>query len=84
MNCSLVYSFNVRRWNLLTNAAGSLEMSLHVEPEFLEVIIDRQKAAHILSELAKSVKNEAHILLPNDKAMIRIQRLGILDSLVEG
>ena len=39
-----------------------------IEAEFYEVITDRKKAAQILFELAKSIKKEALILLPNDKS----------------
>ena len=33
--------------------------------------------------MTKSVKKEALILLPNDKALVRIDRLGIVDSLLK-
>ena len=54
-----------------------------IEPEFLEVITDREKASQILVDLAKSVKKEALLLLPNDKAMVRVDRLGIIDYLIK-
>jgi signal transduction histidine kinase len=54
-----------------------------LEPEFLEVITDRQKASQILVDLAKSVKKEALFLLPNDRAMLRVDRLGIIDYLIQ-
>jgi two-component system, OmpR family, sensor histidine kinase VicK len=53
-----------------------------LEPEFLEVITDHKKASQILVDLAKSVKKEALFLLPNDKAMLRMDRLGIIDHLI--
>jgi signal transduction histidine kinase len=59
----------------------SIEQGL--EPEFLDVINDHKKASQILIELAKSVKKEALILLPNDKALMRIDRLGIIDCLTK-
>lgn len=52
------------------------------ESEFHEVITDRNEAANILLDLAKSVKKEALFMLPNDKALIRMDRLGIIDTLV--
>jgi len=54
-----------------------------LEEEFLEVITDHQKASQILVDLAKSVKKEALFLLPNDKAMLRVDRLGIIDYLIQ-
>ena len=53
-----------------------------LEPEFLEVITDHENASHILVELVKSVKKEALFLLPNDRAVSRMDRLGIIDYLI--
>jgi signal transduction histidine kinase len=59
-----------------------LSIEQGIEPEFFEVINDREKANQILVDLAKSVKKEVLFLLPNDKAIIRVDRLGILDYLI--
>jgi signal transduction histidine kinase len=59
-----------------------LSIEQGIEPEFFEVINDREKANQILVDLAKSVKKEALFLLPNDKAIIRVDRLGIVDHLI--
>jgi signal transduction histidine kinase len=59
----------------------SIEQGL--EPEFHDVINDRKKASQILIDLAKSVKKEALIVLPNDKALTRIDKLGIIDYLTK-
>lgn len=53
-----------------------------IEPQFVEAIKDRQKAGNILRDLAKSVKKEALLLLPNDKAMVRVDKEGVVDSLI--
>ncbi|HEY6884443.1 MAG TPA: HAMP domain-containing sensor histidine kinase [Nitrososphaeraceae archaeon] len=53
-----------------------------LEPEFVEVITDNEKASQILVDLAKSVKKEALFLLPIDRAMSRVDRLGIIDYLI--
>jgi signal transduction histidine kinase len=53
-----------------------------IEPQFVEVVNDRQKAGDILRDLAKSVKKEALLLLPNDKAMVRVDKAGVIDSLI--
>ena len=39
--------------------------------------------SEILLDLAKSTKQEALFLLPNDRAMIRMDRLGVIDYLIE-
>jgi signal transduction histidine kinase len=53
-----------------------------IEPDFVEVINDPQRAKRVLTDLAKSVRKEALFILPNDKAMIRVDRLGIFDYLI--
>jgi len=53
------------------------------EAEFFEVITDNKKASQILVDMTKSVQKEALIFLPNDKAMVRIDRLGIIDYLLK-
>src|SRR5712692_6951321 len=53
-----------------------------VEPEFLEVITNKDDANKILLELSKSVKKEAVFILPTDNAMIRVDRLGVIDCLI--
>src|SRR5947209_5036308 len=54
-----------------------------VEPEFLEVITNKDDANKILLELSKSVKKEALFILPTDNAMIRVDKLGVIDSLID-
>jgi signal transduction histidine kinase len=71
-------------WNSGVNAKERIKViEQGFEPEFFEVITDRQKASQILVELAKSIRREALLLLPNDVAMIRMDRLGILDYLIK-
>lgn len=47
-----------------------------------EIINDTKKISEILIDLAKSVVNEVVLLLPNDRALVRIDRLGVIDSLL--
>jgi two-component system, OmpR family, sensor histidine kinase VicK len=58
------------------------EIENGVESEFLEVISDNKKAAENYIDLAKSVEKEALVLFANSKAIIRADRLGVLDSLI--
>ena len=70
-------------WNIAIPAEQKInEIEEGIEPEFFQVINDREKANRILVNLAKSVKKEALFLLPNDKAMIRVDKLGIIDYLI--
>jgi two-component system sensor histidine kinase VicK len=59
------------------------EIEEGIEPEFFEVIDETKKISQILIDLAKSVTNEMLLLLPNDRAMVRINKLGVIDYLVE-
>jgi signal transduction histidine kinase len=52
------------------------------ESEFLEVIQDAQKATDIYVDLARSIDNEGLLLFANSMAMVRADRLGIVDYLI--
>jgi two-component system, OmpR family, sensor histidine kinase VicK len=52
-------------------------------PEFYEIITDSEKAAQTITDLARSVKKEALFFLPNDKALVRVERLGLIDYAVK-
>jgi two-component system sensor histidine kinase VicK len=54
-----------------------------IEPEFLEVIRDREIATNVYRKLASSVQKEALLILPSAKALVREYELGILSSLAE-
>jgi signal transduction histidine kinase len=58
------------------------EIEQGIEPEYFRVINDNQEATHILTDLAKHAQNEILFLLPNDKALNRLDRLGIIDYLI--
>jgi signal transduction histidine kinase len=67
-------------WNRAIPAEQRIkEIEEGLAPEFYEVITDPKKAAQTITDLAKSVKKEALFFLPNDKAMVRVDRLGLID-----
>jgi two-component system sensor histidine kinase VicK len=71
-------------WNKSIPAVDIIaEIEKGVDPQFLEVISDRQKATEIYLQLAKSVEKEALFLLADSKAMLRADRLGVIDRLIE-
>jgi hypothetical protein len=51
--------------------------------EFVQVITNPQKASRILSELVKSAKEEVLLFLANDKALVRIDNLGLVDRMIK-
>jgi two-component system, OmpR family, sensor histidine kinase VicK len=59
------------------------EIEKGVQAEFFEIINDNKRISEILTDLAKSVVNEVVLLLPNDKALMRIDKLGVIDSLLK-
>jgi len=59
------------------------EIEEDIEPEIFETITDHEIASRILVDLAKSVKKEALFFLPNDKSMVRIDKLGVVDYLIK-
>jgi two-component system, OmpR family, sensor histidine kinase VicK len=69
-------------WSQGVNADDRiLEIEKGVEPDFFEVINDKNKAAELLLSLSKLAKEEVLFLLPSDKALIRMKRLGVLHAL---
>jgi len=58
------------------------EIERGIQAEFFEIINDTKRISEILIDLAKSAVNEVVLLLPNDRALIRIDRLGVVDSLL--
>jgi two-component system, OmpR family, sensor histidine kinase VicK len=58
------------------------EIEQGIEPEYFRVINDNQEATQILTDLAKHAQNEILFLLPNDKALSRVDKLGIIDALI--
>jgi signal transduction histidine kinase len=59
------------------------EIEEAVEPEFIEVITNKDDANKILLELSRSVKKEALFILPTDNAMMRVDKLGVIDCLIK-
>jgi two-component system sensor histidine kinase VicK len=72
-------------WNRAIPAEQKIrEIEKGIEPEYFEVFTDRdrERVNQILLDLAESVKKEALILLPSAKALIRVDRLGVIDNII--
>jgi two-component system sensor histidine kinase VicK len=54
-----------------------------IEPEFYNVINNYENAQEKYTYLAKSIDKEGLLLFANSKAMIRANKIGIIDSLIE-
>lgn len=53
------------------------------EPEYHEIISDHHKAMEIYIDLTKSIEKEALVLFADDKAMLRAERLGVIDYFIK-
>ena len=71
-------------WNKAIPAKQRIEeIQEEIEPEFYEVITNYEKAQEKYIDLAKSIDKEGLLLFANSKAMIRANKIGVIDSLVE-
>jgi two-component system sensor histidine kinase VicK len=73
-------------WKKSTSAEEKIrQFEEGTTPEYFEVFTDRDRevVSQILLELAKSVRKEALILLPNARAMVRVDRLGFIGYIIE-
>jgi signal transduction histidine kinase len=79
-----LYTFS-ELWNSGTNAderIAYLEQGL--EPEFIDVLNDGKKTSRILLDLVKSINQEAQILIPNERTLLNLEKLGAIDYIVKG
>ncbi|MPZ06368.1 MAG: hypothetical protein GEU26_08130 [Nitrososphaeraceae archaeon] len=73
-----------RLWESGIDAVDRIrEIQEGTEAEFYEVITDGKKASQILVDMTTAIQKEALIFLPNDKSMMRMDRLGLIDYLVK-
>jgi two-component system sensor histidine kinase VicK len=71
-------------WNKSTHADEKIrEIEEGIESEFYEVITDNEKAKDVYIDLAKSIEKEALLLCANSQAIVRSDKLGIIDYLIE-
>ena len=59
------------------------EIEQGIEREFIEVIADSKKATEIYLNLVKSLQKEGLLLFADSKAIIRAEKLGVLEHLVK-
>ena len=59
------------------------EIEEGIESEFYEIITDNEKAKNIFIDLAKSIEKEALLLFANSQALIRSDKVGIINYLIE-
>ena len=71
-------------WNKSISAEDKInEIEHKIEPDYFRIINDNDEATNILIDFAKNAQKEILLLLPNDKALTRMDRLGILNYLID-
>ncbi|HYX55436.1 MAG TPA: HAMP domain-containing sensor histidine kinase [Nitrososphaeraceae archaeon] len=71
-------------WNKSIGANEKIrEIEEGIESEFYEIITDNEKAKNVFIDLAKSIEKEALLLFANSQALIRSDKLGIINYLIE-
>jgi signal transduction histidine kinase len=72
-------------WNNGTNAEERIAfLEQGLEPEFIDVLNDGRKTSRILLELVSSIKQEAQILIPNERTLSNLERIGAVDHIING
>src|SRR5919199_4111629 len=59
------------------------EIEEGLEEEVFEVFNNGERVSQVLLNLARSAEKEMLIHLPNDKSMIRLERLGVIDDIIQ-
>ena len=71
-------------WNKAMPAEDIVEeIEQGIEPDFFEIIVDSQKATEIYLNLAKSLQKEGLLLFADSRALVRAQKLGVLDYIIK-
>jgi signal transduction histidine kinase len=77
-----LYTFS-ELWNSGTNAEERITyLEQGLEPEFIDVLNDGKKTSRLLLELVKSIKQEAQILIPNERTLYNLEKIGAIDHIV--
>jgi two-component system, OmpR family, sensor histidine kinase VicK len=58
------------------------EIEEGLEAEVFEVLTNSEKLSQVLLDLAKSAEKEVLIHLPNDRSVLRLERLGVIDDII--
>ncbi|MEO9294998.1 MAG: histidine kinase dimerization/phospho-acceptor domain-containing protein [Nitrososphaera sp.] len=68
-------------WNRARPAEQKIrELEEGAEPEFFEVIYDSGRASELLLSLSRSARKEVLLILTNDRSLLRIDKLGLIDE----
>ena len=79
-----LYTFS-ELWNNGTDAKERIAyLEQGLEPEFIDVLNDGKKTSRILLELVHSIKQEAQILIPDERTLLNLEKIGAIDHIIKG
>ncbi|MFL6419610.1 MAG: ATP-binding protein [Nitrososphaeraceae archaeon] len=71
-------------WNKATPSDQRFrEIEEGLDAEVFEVFNNGEKVGQIVLDLVRSAEREMLIHLPNDKSMVRLERLGVIDEIIQ-
>ncbi|MFL6423358.1 MAG: ATP-binding protein [Nitrososphaeraceae archaeon] len=71
-------------WNKATPSDQRFrEIEEGLDAEVFEVFNNGEKVGQIVLDLARTAEKEMLIHLPNDKSMVRLERLGVIDDIIQ-
>ncbi|MFL6412531.1 MAG: ATP-binding protein [Nitrososphaeraceae archaeon] len=71
-------------WNKATPSDQRFrEIEEGIDAEVFEVFNNGEKVGQIVLDLVRSAEREMLIHLPNDKSMVRLERLGVIDEIIQ-
>jgi signal transduction histidine kinase len=77
-----LYTFS-ELWNNGTDAKERIAyLEQGLDPEFIDVLNDGKKTTRIIMELVKSIKQEAQILIPDERTLLNLEKIGVIDHVI--
>ncbi|MGI0043156.1 MAG: hypothetical protein ACRD47_05535, partial [Nitrososphaeraceae archaeon] len=77
-----LYTFS-ELWSNGTDAAERIAyIEQGLEPEFIDVLNDGKKTIRILLELVGSIRQEAQILVPDERTLLNLEKIGAIDHFI--
>ena len=71
-------------WNVSVPGEQRIEqLDEGIEHEFFQVISNQKKVSQVFTHIVESMENEALILIPTDRIMIGLDKLGIIKNIIK-
>lgn len=71
-------------WNVSVPGEQRIEqLDEGIEHEFFQIISNQKKVSQVFTHIVESMENEALILIPTDRIMIGLDKLGIIKNIIK-